>query len=153
MIQMKYQILFGFLKHGQNLTMLSAGIEWRHLKGRLSAYLVLFHDFKLSADFFFKFTFKKKILPGTLSECQTDWNQIRTDTLSVLIWLQTVCKGYQVTTKVPASRQRVKYANSSLTLSCISWMRETLTLHAENKDTDPPAHPHSLISAFVVHYL
>ena len=31
-----------------------------------------------------------KILLGTLSECQTVWTQIRTDFLSVLIWVQTV---------------------------------------------------------------
>ena len=36
------------------------------------------------------------ILSGTLSECQTLWIQIRTDILSVLIWVQTVCKGYQI---------------------------------------------------------
>ena len=38
---------------------------------------------------------KKNSISGTLSECQTVWNQIRTDVLSVLIWIQTVCKGYQ----------------------------------------------------------
>ena len=32
--------------------------------------------------------------------CQTVWIQIRTDILSVLIWVQTVCKCYQQTTKV-----------------------------------------------------
>ena len=46
---------------------------------------------------------------GTLSECQTVWIQIRTDILLVLIWVQTVCKGYQQTTwKVAASKERVK---------------------------------------------
>ena len=53
----------------------------------------------------------KKKLSGTLSECQTVWIPIRTDVLSVLIWVQTVCKGYQQTTKVAASNERV---NSSL---------------------------------------
>ena len=47
----------------------------------------------------FKIIFFEKILSGTLSECQTVWTQIRTDILSVLIWVQTVCKGYQQTTK------------------------------------------------------
>ena len=42
----------------------------------------------------FKFTFSKKI-SGTLSECQTIWTQIRTDILSALILVRTVCKGYQ----------------------------------------------------------
>ena len=36
------------------------------------------------------------------------WIQIRTDILSVLIWVQTVCKGYQQTTKVAARKERVK---------------------------------------------
>ena len=33
--------------------------------------------------------------------------QIRTDILSVLIWVRTVCKGYQVTINVAASKKRV----------------------------------------------
>ena len=43
------------------------------------------------------------------SRCQTAWIQIRPNILSGLIWVQTVCKGYQQTTKVAPSRQRVKY--------------------------------------------
>ena len=54
-----------------------------------------------SADFFFKISFLKKTPIGTLTECQTVWIQIRTDILSVLIWVQTVCNGYQQMTKVP----------------------------------------------------
>ena len=60
----------------------------------------------LSADFFF--IFKKKNLSGTLSEHQTFWIRIKTDILLVLIWVQTVCKGYQMTTKITASKERVK---------------------------------------------
>ena len=52
-----------------------------------------FSYFLSPADFFK--IFKKKIFSGVPSECQTDWIQIRTDILSVLIWVQTVCKGYQ----------------------------------------------------------
>ena len=40
--------------------------------------------------------------------CQTVWIQSRTDRMSVLIWVQTVCKGYQLTTKVTASKERGK---------------------------------------------
>ena len=58
-----------------------------------------------SADFFQNQLFLK-ILSGT-SECQTVWIQIRTDILSVLLWVQTVCKGYQQTTKVTTSMERV----------------------------------------------
>ena len=43
------------------------------------------------------------------SGCQTVCIQIRPDILSGLIWVQTVCKGYQQTTKVAPSRQKVKY--------------------------------------------
>ena len=49
-----------------------------------------------------KLTFSK-----SLSECQTVWIQIRTDILSVLIWVQTVCKGYQQTEKVIPSKENV----------------------------------------------
>ena len=64
----------------------------------------------LSADFFQNYLFRK-ILSGIQSECQMVWIQIRTDIWSVLIWIQTVCKGCQQTTKVAASRQRVKLTN------------------------------------------
>ena len=45
-------------------------------------------------------------LPGTQSECQTDWIQTRTYILFVLIWIQTVCKGYLQMTKFSAGMQR-----------------------------------------------
>ena len=53
----------------------------------------------LSADFFQNY-FYQKILSGILWECQRVWIHIRTDILSVLIWVQTVFKGYQQMTKV-----------------------------------------------------
>ena len=40
--------------------------------------------------------FKKNTL-AISTECQTVWIQIRPNTLSGLIWAQTVCKGYQLT--------------------------------------------------------
>ena len=48
------------------------------------------------------------------SGCQTVWIQIRPDILSGLIWVQTVCKGYQQITKVAPSEQRVKYNFNNL---------------------------------------
>ena len=52
-----------------------------------------------SVDFILKLNFfSKKNLSGIPSECQTVWIQIRPDVLSGLIWIQTVCKGYQQTT-------------------------------------------------------
>ena len=64
-----------------------------------------------SADIFQNYIFEKKC-SGTLSECITVWIQIwtikiRTDVLSVLIWIQTVCKGYQQTIKVAASKEEL----------------------------------------------
>ena len=52
------------------------------------------------------FFFKKK--SGTLSECQIVWVQIRIriDSLSVLIWVQTVCKCYKQTTQVTISKKK-----------------------------------------------
>ena len=38
------------------------------------------------------------------SGCQTVWTQIRPDKMSGLIWVQTVWKGYQQSTKVNKSR-------------------------------------------------
>ena len=67
-----------------------------------------------SADFFQNQLFqKKKKLSGTLLECQTVWIQIRTDFMSALIWVQTVCKGYQQMANVAASKERAKHAYTS----------------------------------------
>ena len=44
--------------------------------------------------------FLEKFFQKTLSVCQTAWTQIRTNIMSVLIWVKTVCKGYQLTTLV-----------------------------------------------------
>ena len=40
----------------------------------------------------------REILSGIPYECQTDRIQIRPDKLSGLIWVQSVCKGYEQTT-------------------------------------------------------
>ena len=55
---------------------------------------------------FCKINFFKKIFQEHY-QCQTVWIQIRTDILSVLIWAQTVCRNYQQTTKVTASKEKV----------------------------------------------
>ena len=51
----------------------------------------------LSSADFFKNQLFRKILSGIQSECQTVWIQIRPNILSGLIWIQTVCQGYQLT--------------------------------------------------------
>ena len=57
---------------------------------------------------FFKVNFFKEFSSGTQSKCLTVWIQIRTDDLSGLIWVQTVCKGYQQKTKAATSKERVR---------------------------------------------
>ena len=56
--------------------------------------------------FFSKLTFSKNSFRNTI-RVSTVWIQIRTNILLVLIRGQTVCKGYQQTTKVAASKERV----------------------------------------------
>ena len=70
-----------------------------------SACWVILHDlFSVSsADFLQNLLFRKN-LSGTLSVLQTVWIQIRIHVLLVLIWVQTVCKDFQQTSKVTASR-------------------------------------------------
>ena len=49
-----------------------------------------------------KLTSLKNSFRNTIS-VSTTWNQIRTDMLSILTWVQAVCKGYQHRTKVVAT--------------------------------------------------
>ena len=58
--------------------------------------------------------FEIKILSGTISECQTVCFQIRTDVLSALIRVQSVCKEYQQRPKVAISKERIKHYFSTL---------------------------------------
>ena len=68
-----------------------------------SKFLVYLGKFLLSsAGFFFKIIFFKKISQEHYQSVQN-----RTKALSVLIWVQTVCKGYQQTINVVASKERV----------------------------------------------
>ena len=50
----------------------------------------------------------RNILAGIPSECQAFWIQIRPDVLSGLIWVLTVCKGYQQMTLVGKELKSVK---------------------------------------------
>ena len=58
--------------------------------------------------------FKSKLIPKNLSgipsECQKDQTQIRPEILSGLIWVQTVCKGYQQMTKVAIAGKELRVA-------------------------------------------
>ena len=66
-----------------------------------------FACFFVVCDFFLKSNISIKNLSEIPSECQTVWIQIRPDVLFGLIWVQTLCKGYQQMTKVATSRERV----------------------------------------------
>ena len=59
---------------------------------------------------FFQRSFSK-ILSGIPLGCQAVWTQIRPDILTGLIWVQTVCKGYQQTTQVATSKEKSKVNN------------------------------------------
>ena len=74
-------------------------------KGWLFVCWVILHAFWSSVDFFFFQNWFFQNLSGIPSQCQTVWIQIRPD---VLIWVLTVCKGYQQMTKVATSGERVK---------------------------------------------
>ena len=50
--------------------------------------------------------FLKKILSGIPSECQTVLTLIRPDNSSGLIWVKTVCQGYQQMTLVDKELKR-----------------------------------------------
>ena len=75
---------------------------------------------------FFQNNFVKKIVSGIPTVHQTVWTQVRYDNLSVLIKVQTVCKGNQQTIKIKSyyrveinicfGRTRVKYERQNLLL-------------------------------------
>ena len=64
----------------------------------LFIYWLIFERFFVFCCFFPKATFFRKMLSGISSECQTVWIQVILTKMSCLIWVQTVCKGYQKTT-------------------------------------------------------
>ena len=75
-------------------------------KALIFACLVILHAFWSSVDFFFKLTFSKKSFRNTIRVS----NSLDPDQAwSGLIWVQTVCKGYQQTTKISTSGKRVTY--------------------------------------------
>ena len=74
---------------------------WGH---SVSQFLV----FMLFCHLLFFFQKIKEINSGTLSLCQTFWIQIMTDSLSVMILVQTGCKGCQWMTKVTVSTEEIK---------------------------------------------
>ena len=58
--------------------------------------------------------FFQNILLGKLSECQIVWIQIKTNKMSVLIRIQTVCNSFRQTTKIAASKERVNSGNKTI---------------------------------------
>ena len=76
----------------------------------LFACWLILHAFCHLLIFFFELAFPKKYFRN-----QTVWIQIRSDVLAGLIWVQTVCKGSQQTTKVTTSGERVIPTNINCT--------------------------------------
>ena len=92
-----------------------------------------------SADFS-KFFFQN-ILSGTWSECQTVWIQITADYQSVMICVQTVCKVYQKTTKVAASKESLgrclTLEHGAQALICSLIKIESKKIYRYNKEINP----------------
>ena len=63
----------------------------------------------------YRFAYIYQFVSGALSECQAVWNQIMTNILFVLIWVQTVCIGYQQMTKVATSKEKVDGGHTNMT--------------------------------------
>ena len=55
---------------------------------------------------FYKLTLSERGFSGIPPECLTYSIQIRSEVRSVLIWVQTVCKGYQQETQSPIAGKR-----------------------------------------------
>ena len=53
-----------------------------------------FFVFLLSFSDFFPINFLQKVLSGTLAECLMVCIKIRTNIIFVLVWFQSVCKGF-----------------------------------------------------------
>ena len=79
---------------------------------------VIFHAFVVVCRPFPKLTLKKKNLSGILSDCRTVWIQIRTDVLSVLIWIKTACKGFSRRQKLSLARKELK------SLTIVEWLKK-----------------------------
>ena len=90
--------------HWIQLTM----VEWLTLDGMVTIYIMQLLALSMLGNFYafvvVGWFFSKWTLLGTLSECQTIWDQNRSTILLVLIWFSTVCKGYQQMTKVAAGK-------------------------------------------------
>ena len=73
--------------------------------------------------------FFRKILSGVPSECQTV-EPDRPQMLSDLIWVKTVCNGYQQTTKIAASGERVNllsYRTDARPCPSFSWFSSVIS--------------------------
>ena len=84
----------------------------------------------------------QKIISGLSSECQTVWIQIRPYILWSLIWVQTVCKKYQITEAPPAGKELTKryivliyplnVSSSKIKCNCICYLTVSHKIKFEN---------------------
>ena len=61
----------------------------------------------LSSAVFQNQRFKKISFENNITGCQMVWIAIKFDIMSIITWVQTVFKGYHMTTKVDTSKDRV----------------------------------------------
>ena len=66
------------------------------------------HAFLSSVDFVFKLTFSKKVFQEQHQSVKQFGSRSGLTFFSGLIWVQTVCRGYQQMTKVTTSGERVE---------------------------------------------
>ena len=115
-----------------------------HIHNITVACWVIFHALLSSADFQNELKNIQKILSGTLSMCQMIWLQIRINILMVLIWVQTVCKGYQQMTKAGTCKARVDMSeqlSSGATDLNFGWsLHSVYFVHVSNKGSGETAH-------------
>ena len=83
----------------------------------------LHYYFRLVINLFFvqNYPFFKLFSFQECHKSQTVWIQIRPDILSGLVWIQTVCKGYQQTTKIATGWWSVNGIFISFKYHCLSW--------------------------------
>ena len=92
--------------------------------GKFSMLLLLFVDF-FKINFFKEFFQEHTQVSDNLDPDQ--------DILLVLIWVQTICKGYQQPTKVTAIKKRV-YLNLNLCKTCVETCVKPVLNNLSQKD-------------------
>ena len=95
----------------------------------------------LSSADFFNNSFRNTIIVSSA------WIQIRTDILLVLIWIQTVCKGYQ---------QKIKVTVSKVAIGADEWTDKAATLcftFEGNQNGRKTSEVHGTVQSLIAHLI